>query len=123
MNPVPDTLRIELPELPCRIGVLEGENDVPQPVRAVVAIELDLDAVFASGALADSVDYAPLHGAFVRLIRDRQWTLLEGLGLEIARAALGAEGVLAVTVELTKVRPPLGDDAGPVTLRFRRENG
>lgn len=121
MNREPDTLRIELPDLPCRIGVLEGENETPQPVRATVTIEVDLERVFDSGALADTVDYAPLHGSLVRLIRQEQWTLLEGLGAALMREALGTEGVLAATVELVKIRPPLGGATGPVTLCFRRE--
>jgi dihydroneopterin aldolase len=121
MRDVPDTLRIELPELPCRIGILEGENEVPQPVLVVVTLELDLSAVLQSGDLADSVDYAPLHAELVRLVTVEQWTLLEGLGGAAMRHALDREGVLAATVEATKVTPPLGDAAGPVTLRFRRE--
>jgi dihydroneopterin aldolase len=101
MSHVPDTLRIELPELPCRIGVLEGENETPQPVRAV--------------------DYAPLHGTLVRLICDEQWTLIEGLAGAVMERTLRVGGVRAATVEVTKVTPPLGEATGPVTLRFRRE--
>jgi dihydroneopterin aldolase len=121
MNPTPDTLRIELPELPCRIGVLEGENDHPQPVAVALTIEVDFDRVFETGALGDSVDYGPLHAGCVHLIRERRWTLLEGLARELLDLALAAGGVLAATVEVTKVSPPLGPDAGPVTLRARRE--
>lgn len=121
MEPVPDTLRIELPELPCRIGVLEGENETPQPVGATVTIECDLGPVLASGALADTIDYGPLHATLVELIRERTWTLLEGLGGALMEAALRPRGVRAATVEVTKVRPPLGADSGPVTLSFRRE--
>lgn len=121
MSHGPDTLRIELPELPCRIGILEGENDVPQPVRVVVTIELDLTAVLASGDIAESVDYAPLHGTLVRRIREEAWTLIEGLGGAVMTEVLAVDGVQAATVEVTKVTPPLGPDAGPVTVRFRRE--
>ena len=48
MSHVPDTLRIELPELPCRIGILEGENETPQPVRVAVTVETDLARVLES---------------------------------------------------------------------------
>ena len=120
MSQVPDSLRIELPELPCRIGILEGENETPQPVKAVVTVELDLGAVLESGDLADSVDYAPLHAVLVHRIRDEQWTLIEGLAGALMEEALAVDGVSAATVELTKVTPPLGPDSGPVTLRFRR---
>lgn len=121
MSRIHDTLRIELPDLPCRIGILEGENEVPQPVRVTVTLELDLTAVLASGDLADSVDYAPLHGTLVRRIREEQWTLIEGLAGAIMGEVLAVDRVLAATVEVTKVNPPLGADAGPVTLQFRRE--
>ena len=121
MSQPPDTLCIELPELPCRIGILEGENESPQPVRVVVTIELDLDAVLRSGDIADSVDYAPLHARLVHRIRRETWTLIEGLAGAIMGDVLAVGGVLAATVEVTKVLPPLGADAGPVTLRLRRE--
>ena len=121
MSHVPDTLRIELPELPCRIGVLEGENETPQPVRVAVTVETDLARVLESGELADAVDYAPLHGTLVRLICDEQWTLIEGLAGAVMERTLRVGGVRAATIEVTKVAPPLGEATGPVTLRFRRE--
>jgi dihydroneopterin aldolase len=116
-----DTLRLELPDLPCRIGILEGENETPQPVRVAVTVELDLTAVLESGDIVDSVDYAPLHGTLVRQVREETWTLIEGLAGAIMVEVLAVEGVLAATVEVTKLTPPLGPDAGPVTLRLRRE--
>lgn len=118
-----DTLRIDLPELPCRIGIGPGENETPQPVRASVVLEVDLQAVLESADLADSVDYAPVHADLVAAICGPQWELIETLGAELMRLALGPERVRAATVRLTKVAPPLGATTGPVTLEFRRERG
>ena len=122
MEHPPDTLRLELPELPCRIGILPGENESPQPVRVIVTLELDLGPVMASGDLSDGVDYAPLHGALVRTVTETKWTLLEGLAAALMECALAPAGIRAATVELVKVRPPLGSHTGPVTLTFRRES-
>ena len=121
MSSSPDTLCLGLPVLPCRIGVLPGEDETPQPVRATVTIELDLDRVLGSGALADSVDYAPLHAALVATICGRRWTLIEVLGAALMQEALRPAGVDAATVRLTKIEPPFPDAVGPVTLEFRRE--
>jgi dihydroneopterin aldolase len=120
MTSSPDTLCLGLPALPCRIGVLPGEAGIPQPVRATVTIELDLDRVLESGELADSVDYGPLHAALVATICGRRWTLIEVLGAALMREALRPTGVSAATVSLTKLEPPFPDAVGPVTLEFRR---
>ena len=121
MHSNPDTLCLELPTLPCRIGVLPGEAEQPQPVRASVTVELDIDRVLGSGELADSVDYGPLHEALVATICGRRWSLLEGLGGALMEAALRPAGVRAAVVRLTKLEPPFPDAVGPVTLEFRRE--
>ena len=121
MNSSPDTLCLGLPALPCRIGVLPGEADTPQPVRATITIELERDGVLGSGELAASVDYAPLHEARVATICGQRWTLIEVLGAALMQEALRPAGVRAATVRLTKVEPPFPDVVGPVTLEFRRE--
>lgn len=118
-----DTLRIDLPELPCRIGTGPGENEAPQPVRVSVVLEVGFDAVMRSGEIDDTVDYAPVHRDLVDAICGPQWTLIEGLAGELMARALRPAGVRAATVRLTKVRPPLGPQTGPVTLEFRRERG
>ena len=117
----PDTICLDLPVLPCRIGVLPGEAGSPQPVRAKVTIELDLERVLGSGSLDDSVDYAPLHAALVATICGHRWTLIEVLGAALMQEALRPAAVNAATVRLTKVEPPFPDAVGPVTLEFRRE--
>jgi len=121
MHSNPDTLCLELPALPCRIGVLPGEAEKPQPVRARVVVELELNRVLRSGELADSVDYGPLHASLVATICGRRWSLLESLGGALMEEALRPAGVRAAVVRLTKVEPPFPDAVGPVTLEFRRE--
>lgn len=120
MEPAPDTLRIDLPELPCRIGIGPGENERPQPVRVSITLELDLDPVLASADLRDGVDYAPLHAELVATVCGTRWELIETLGGALMDRALQPEAVRAATVRLTKVAPPLGPNTGPVTLEFRR---
>lgn len=121
MNRPPDTLRLELGPLPCRIGVLEGEDQHPQRVAASLTLEIELDAVLASGALTDAVDYAPVHASLVQAICGRRWGLIEELAAELMRIGLAPQRVRAATVQVTKLEPPLGVAAGPVTVAFRRE--
>jgi dihydroneopterin aldolase len=121
MHSNPDSLCLDLPPLPCRIGVHPGEADRPQPVRARVTVVLDISQVLRSGELADSVDYGPLHASLVATICGRPWRLLEGLGGALMEEALRPAGVTAAIVRLTKVEPPFPDAVGPVTLEFRRE--
>jgi dihydroneopterin aldolase len=118
-----DSLKLELDRLPCRIGVLPGENAEPQPLSATVTLEFDLDEVLRSGRLADTVDYSGLHAELVRLVCGETWGLIEELGAALLAAALRPRRVLAATISVTKLEPPLGEGAGPVTLRFRRERG
>jgi len=118
---LPDTITLEPATLPCRIGVLEGENEQPQPVRIRLKLEVDLERVLSSGRLQDTVDYGPLHELCVQTVCGRRWGLIEELGAELMRVALATDGVLAVAVRVSKLDPPLGDGAGPVTLEFRRE--
>jgi dihydroneopterin aldolase len=120
MDAEPDTLRIDLPDLPCRIGIAPGENDSPQPVRVSVTLEVSLDAVLRSGRLEDSVDYAPIHSALVEAVCGRQWELIESLAGELLERALRPEAVRAAVIRVTKLSPPLGPASGPVTVELRR---
>lgn len=116
-----DLIDIELPPLPCRIGVLEGENERPQPVRVGLRLEMDLDRAGRSGRLEDTVDYARVHAVVRGLVLARRWTLVESLARAILHDTLASDSrILAAGVTVQKCEPPLGDAAGPVTIHMHR---
>ena len=116
-----DQIEIRMPELPCRIGVLDGENTRPQPVVVGLCVELDLEAAGRSGRLDDTLDYAGVHAVVRRRILSERWTLIESLARTLVDDVLGADPrVRAVEVTVEKCRPPLGEASGPVRVRLRR---
>jgi 7,8-dihydroneopterin aldolase/epimerase/oxygenase len=118
---MPDHIDLRLPPLPCRIGVLEGENDRPQPVVVGVRLDVDLERAGRSGRLEDTVDYAAVHEVVCRAVLARRWTLVESLAHCIVLDTLAVDPrILGVTVTVEKCEPPLGDAAGPVKIHLSR---
>lgn len=116
-----DLIELRLPTLPCRIGVLEGENERTQPVRVEVRLEVDLERAGQSGRIEDTVDYACVHAAVRRCVLTRRWTLVEALARSILVEVLEVDPrILAAGVRVEKCEPPLGDAAGPVTIHLHR---
>lgn len=116
-----DFIDIDLPPLPCRIGVLEGENALTQPVVVKVRLEVDLEAAGRSGRLHDTVDYAVVHAAVRHCVLTRRWTLVEALARAILEVILETDPrILAAAATVQKCEPPLGDAVGPVTIHMRR---
>jgi dihydroneopterin aldolase len=87
-----------------RHGADAGEKDVPQPFDIDVTLEVDLSAARRSDALGDTVDYASLHAAIVRLVRERSYDLLERLGSDLLDAILSDRRVLRASVRIAKPR-------------------
>jgi dihydroneopterin aldolase len=103
-----------------RHGALEGERDQAQPFDVELELELDLAAARASDRLADTLDYAALHGRVVSIVQEHSYALLERLGDEILRALLSDERVRSASVTIGK--PALLAGATPwVTVRARRD--
>ena len=106
--------------LPCRIGVLPGESDQPQPLRLSVTIHADLGAAMSSGRLEDTVDYGELSESVRGVVERGTWTLLEQLAGEILRELTRNPRVEAASVRLSKVRPPLPEEFGTVAVEMQR---
>ncbi len=100
-------------------GANPGERDFVQPFDIDLELEVDLSAARDSDELADTLDYAALHGLIVRAVRERSYRLLERLGDEILAEILRDERIAAA--RLTIAKPRLLAGATPaVTLRARR---
>lgn len=115
-----DHIELVFPELPCRIGVLPGENERIQPVRIELAVELSLDPAARTGNLEDTLDYGTLHARARERVLAETWTLLEGLGGALLDLALEDRRVRAASVMVEKSVPPFDTAVGPVRVHMRR---
>jgi len=119
----PPTDRIELRGLRALgiCGVLPEERERPQPFEVDLALEVDLAPAGRSDDLDDTVDYGTLAEAVVAVVQETRFQLLEALAAAVAECALADARVVAVTVRLRKLRPPVPVDLASSGVRIRRE--
>ncbi len=101
-------------------GANPGEQEVAQPFDIDLAFELDLRAARASDALADTLSYADVHAAVVRIVAGARFALLERLGEVVLDALFADPRVVRARISLAKPRLLAG--ATPV-VTLRRERG
>jgi dihydroneopterin aldolase len=102
-------------------GVLAEEQARAQPFGVDIALRLDLTAASSSDALDDTVDYGEVAALAVRVVQDETFALLERLAGRIAEVLLALDvRIAAVTVTVTKLRPPVPVDLGSVAVRITR---
>jgi len=106
-----------------RHGALEGEQDTPQPFEVDVDIEAELGEAARDDDLAKTVDYGRVVETAVNVVDRHQYRLLEALAEAIATGILQIPAVLAVTVTVRKLRPPVPADMASAGVRLRRERG
>jgi dihydroneopterin aldolase len=101
-------------------GVGPAERERPQPLSIDLDVELDTRAAGASDDVADTVDYGAACDAAASALVAARPHLLEHGCEAVGRAVLdGDPRVTAVTVALTKLRPPLPHDVAAVAVRRR----
>ena len=102
-------------------GVLPAERDQPQPLELDLDLEVDLATAGASDDLADTIDYGALCDAVAEVVGGGEPQLLEHLAQQIAEAVLAVDArVLAVTVGVRKLRPPVPHALATSGVRIRR---
>ncbi|HLF99572.1 MAG TPA: dihydroneopterin aldolase [Acidimicrobiia bacterium] len=101
-------------------GVLEEEQTRPQPFEVDVELEADVAVAGETDVLADTVDYAAVAEAVVRVVESEQHHLLERLATRIAEVCRGDDRVSAVTVTVRKVHPPVRALLDHVSVTIRR---
>ena len=90
-------------------GVLAEEQARAQPFEVDVELEVDLGPASRSDAVE-------------RVVREERFALLERIGGRIAEVVLGLdERIAAVTVSVTKLRPPVPVDLASASVRLRRD--
>jgi dihydroneopterin aldolase len=88
-------------------GVLPEEQSRPQPFEVDVELEVDLTKAGMSDDLVDTVDYSAVSEAVSRVVKNERYQLLERLATRIGEVCRTDERVLAVTVTVRKLHPPV----------------
>jgi len=101
-------------------GVLPEEQTRPQPFEVDVEIDVDLKAAGESDNLDDTVDYSAVAEAVSRVVRSERYHLLERLATRIAEVCRGDPRVVAVSVTVRKLHPPVRAMIDHVAVRIER---
>jgi 7,8-dihydroneopterin aldolase/epimerase/oxygenase len=104
-------------------GVLDVERRQAQPFEIDLDLYLDTAPAAASDDLADTVDYGATVEAALAVMRGAPHDLLESLAGAIADAVLADGRVVAATVTVRKLRPPLSHDVTSTGVRVQRRSG
>ena len=118
-EPEPGAIRLSGMRFWGKHGADPGERERDQPIDVDLEISCDVSRAAASGALADTVDYAEVYRTCERIVTQESCVLLEELAGRIAAAVFADRRVEGLSVRVRK--PRLLDGATPeVELRRRR---
>lgn len=100
-----DQITIDDFRVDCLVGVLDFEQQVPQPIHLRVALGLDLGPSGDNDDLAETVDYAGVRDVLTFLAVEGHFRLIETLALAMLRAvlALPAHGEARAVVAQAEV--------------------
>jgi dihydroneopterin aldolase len=101
-------------------GALPEEQERTQPLEVDLDVVADLSPAGASDALGDTIDYGALAASVEAVVTGERFTLLERLAQRIADVVLEAPGVMAVTVTVRKLRPPVPQVMATSGVRITR---
>jgi dihydroneopterin aldolase len=117
---VPDRILIAgLEELGMH-GALPEEQARPQPFRVDLELFVNASDAGRSDDLADTVDYSAVCEVVSRVVRSESYRLLERLATRIAEVCRSDVRVVAVVVEVRKLRPPVPAVLDYVGVRIER---
>lgn len=107
-----------------RHGVLPIETENSQHFSATLELELPLEPAGAADRLDQTIDYCAVQAVVREIIEGSHKRLIETLAESVASRLLAAFPLLqAVTVEITKPRPPVDFEFAGVSVRIRRTRG
>lgn len=105
-----------------RHGVLPIETENSQHFSATLELEFPLASAGRSDRLDETIDYCAVQAVVREIIEGSHKRLIETLAESVARALLTSFPALtAVTVEITKPRPPVDFQFAGVSVRIRRD--
>lgn len=103
------------------VGVPEAERLHPQPLSIDLELLVDLDDAGRSDDVADTVDYGAVAVAVADVVTAAPVALLERVASLVADAVLDLDArTEAVTVTVTKLRPPIPLDVEATSVRLHR---
>jgi len=102
------------------VGALPHEREIPQPLQIDLTLDVDLGDAGRSDDLDDTVHYGWVADQVVAVVSESKDVLLERLAARVADEVLTFDRVEAVTVTLTKLRPPIAVDAASMAVRISR---
>jgi dihydroneopterin aldolase len=119
-----DRIEIRGLELLLYCGVLPEEQERRQPLRVDLDLHLDLVPAGASDDLGRTIDYGAVANLLAARLADERFRLVERLAARIAELILVGdlteEQVDAVTVTVTKLRPPIALNVDTAGVRIHR---
>jgi 7,8-dihydroneopterin aldolase/epimerase/oxygenase len=101
-------------------GFLPEEQVLGQWFEVDLTVWLDLSQAGKSDELAETYDYSQAVTAIQTQIQTARYKLIEKLAEEIAMIVLASAQIDQVQVRLTKLRPPIPDFSGQVSLEILR---
>ncbi|MEO7414876.1 MAG: dihydroneopterin aldolase [Opitutaceae bacterium] len=105
-----------------RHGVLPIERETSQRFSATLELELTLAPAGLSDRLDQTIDYCAVQAVVRTIIEGSHKKLIETLAESVAGELLRVfPRLLAVTIEITKPRPPVDFEFAGVSVRIRRE--
>lgn len=116
-----DRIQLRDVRFTARVGILPGESEEPQPMRADLDLWLDLGPAARSDDVDDSFDYRLLPAMLAHTAAAGPFGLLERLGGCLLDAIFVHPAIRRVRVRLTKLRSPLGESVGSVSVVLDRE--
>jgi dihydroneopterin aldolase len=102
-------------------GVLDEERNRAQPFEVDIDIEADLHTAGDTDALQDTLDYGAITALAAAVVESESHALLERIAARIAADVLAFDGrVVAVTVDVWKLRPPVAFQLDRAGVRVHR---
>jgi dihydroneopterin aldolase len=107
--------------LEAKVGIYRRERNTSQPVSLDLDVALPTERVFASGKVADTIDYAALVGRIREELAERRFGLVEELAAFVAQIVLDEFHSPWVRVSVAKLG--ILKDARLVGVTIERRKG
>jgi len=117
---VPDLIQLRCLRAMGICGALPEEKLRPQPIEVDLDVEADLSIAGLSDHLADTLDYGLIAEIVERVITGERFSLLERMETRITEVVFADDRVLAVTVTVRKLRPPVPQHLETTGVSIRR---
>jgi dihydroneopterin aldolase len=112
-----DALLIDKMEIACRVGITPAERAFPQIVHVSLRLELPLKKAGLNDNLKDTVDYAAIISDLKKILKAREFNLIEAVAEAMAQHLLKIPKITAVSIQATKKVFPEIESVGVAIYR------